>query len=211
MLALQHIRDDGPVSSRNSTKGALVQETFEVFRDLNGNALELRRAIIDENFVRKKAFHTRRTVWNSIKHRYLVAAPEWVVPALSSATEAGLQSAEFLSLAYLYYVLRDRITYEFVVGPLWERWQAGQTRLTRSDALVFLHTYADREDRIKKWHETTRKMRLSLTFVAGRFWPATRDTDTDDSAPCHCLRNRLSPVGDPMGRRQPRTGHSPIA
>jgi hypothetical protein len=56
LVTIQEIRDTGPLSSRNTSKGALVQETFS--------------------------------------------------------------SVDFLSLAYLYYVLRDRAAFEFVIGPV---------------------------------------------------------------------------------------------
>jgi hypothetical protein len=162
LTVLQSIRDTGPVTSRNTSKGALVQEVYQVFRPEPGRTLEVeavRTSILEQNIIHKTSYATRKKVWDAIKHRYLAIAPDWVGPALSNASQHGLQSPEFLSLAYLYYALRDRLTYEFVTGPIRERWQQQVTSLNRGDFLTMLDNLADLEPQIKKWRETTRHPR----------------------------------------------------
>lgn len=170
LAAIQRIRDTGPISSRNTSKGALVQETFTAFKAADGqiNAPDLKHLILVENVVHKTSYETRREIWNAIKRRYLSVCPQWIGCALAAATEKGIQSADFLSLAYLYYALRDRATFEFVIGPVWDKWLQGVTSIDTSDFLVFLERQAEESPQIKKWREVTRRRLASMTLAALR-------------------------------------------
>ena len=69
---------------------------------------------------------------------------------MSQATAYGTQSPEFLSLAYLYFTLRDRLTFQFVTEFIWPTWQKGSTRLTNRDAMRFIRDLAD-DDQAVFW------------------------------------------------------------
>lgn len=168
--ALRDIRDRTPYSTRNTTKGALVKETFKFFRAVREGLplYEARKAIIEDNILNKTTFETRRAILKSLNIRYLSICPEWVSASLAEATSMGIHSPEFLSLAYLYYVLRDRITYEFVVGPVWTRWKNGLTNISSEDFLRFMDELAEREKHIKNWHESSRRKLASNTLSALR-------------------------------------------
>jgi hypothetical protein len=171
LAAIQSIRDTGPISSRNTSKGALVQETFTVFKaaDNQIRASDLKHLILTENVVHKTSYQTRRKIWNAIEHRYLSTCPQWIGRAVAAATEKGVQSADFLSLAYLYFALRDRVTFEFIVGPVWDKWQQGVTSIDPGDFLAFLERLAQEEaPHIKKWREVTRLRLASMTLAALR-------------------------------------------
>lgn len=164
------IRDVLPYSARNSSKGALVKETFAVFSAVRkGIPLDsLRHAILHGEIFLKTSYETRKSIWKLLRYRYLSVCPEWISSSLASATESGIHTADFLSLAYLYYALRDRLTYEFIVGPVWKKWQAGITSIDRNDFLFFLNQISDEQPQIKKWRESTRKKLASNALSAMR-------------------------------------------
>lgn len=164
------IKDSSPYSARNSSKGALVKETFAVFNAVRkGLTLDfLRQAILHGEIFLKTSYETRKSIWKLLRYRYLSVCPEWITSSLASATEKGIHSSDFLSLAYLYYVVRDRLTYEFIVGPVWEKWQSGVTSIDRNDFLFFLNQISEEQPQIKKWRESTRKKLASNALSAMR-------------------------------------------
>jgi hypothetical protein len=164
---LAQIRDTSPISSRNSSKGALIQETYAVFNAVHqGLALsEIRSAILQGSIVPKTAYSTRERIWNAISHRYLSNCPNWVGYSLASATTQGMYSSPYLSLAYLYFSLRDRLVFDFVTGPVWEKWQHQTTVINRGDLLSFLTEKAEESPQIHKWRDSTR-IRLASTILA---------------------------------------------
>lgn len=164
---IAEVRDMGPISSRNTSKGALIQETFHIFNVINAgiDVSEVKQRILVENVLHKTSYETRRKIWNAIGHRYLAVCPQWAGQALAAASQNGVQSPEFLSLAYLYFVLRDRLTFEFIVGPVWNSWQQGVTSVSNEDFFAFLEKLAADAPAVKKWRETTR-VRLSQMTLA---------------------------------------------
>jgi hypothetical protein len=167
---LSDARDRSPFSSRNTSKGALVEESHAVFSAINKGlpASEARKAILEGKIFRKTSYETRRKVANAISHRYFWRDSEWSVQCLAKATEAGARSPGFLSLAYLYYALRDRLTFEFVVGPVWEKWRNQSTSVSQAEVLLFLGAQADKEAQMKKWRESVRVKMASNTLTALR-------------------------------------------
>lgn len=144
-----------------------VHTTFKAVRE--GLApTEVRKAILEGELIAKPTFHTRRMVANCIVHRYLWEGSDWCAESLAQATAHGPNTPQFLSLAYLYYALRDRLTFEFVTGPVWERWRNRSTALTQADLLSFLEKKSEEEPHIRKWRESTRKKVAQSTIVALR-------------------------------------------
>jgi hypothetical protein len=170
LVGLSDVRDRSPFSSRNTSKGALVEEIFGVFQAVRkGLPLEnVRKSILDGAILRKSSFETRRKIMNAVSHRYFWPQSEWTVRNLAEATEAGVRSPAFVSLAYLYYALRDRLTFEFIVGPVWERWRNRSTSLSSAEFLAFLEEQSINEPLIKKWRESTRNKLASNALTALR-------------------------------------------
>jgi len=164
---LSNIRDKSPVSSRNTTKSALLKEVFSVFEAVEGGLPlnEVRKAIVNGKIFQKTSFETRRKIGDLIFHRYLGTSQEWIGHALAKATLKGSQSPEFQSLAYLYFCLRDRLVFDFVTGPLWEKWLEKSSNLTKSDFLAFLEKQAEVWPQINRWRESTRD-RLAFSDLA---------------------------------------------
>jgi len=157
-------------SSLNSSKGAVVNETFSLFKALDTpfNLNDLRRKVLDGDVFQKGSIETRKSIWKALRHRYLIVAPEWIAASLVRSTGFGIHSSEFLSLAYLYYAFSDRLTLEFILGPVWEKWQAGVTTLDRCDFLVFLETLVAKHPEIQRWNDSTKKKLASQALSALR-------------------------------------------
>lgn len=167
---LSQARDRSPFSSRNTSKGALVAETHALFSAINKGLSPdgARNAVLEGGILRKSSFETRRKIVDAISHRYYWPHSAWSQQCLAAETENGIRSPGFLSLAYLYYALRDRLTFEFVVGPLWGKWKNQSTSVSQAEMLAFLEDQASHEEQIKKWRESTRIKLASNTLTALR-------------------------------------------
>ena len=72
-------------------------------------------------------------VWASLHHRYLTHRIPWIISALADALSHGEQSPEFISLLYLHYALRDRLTFDFITEVLSGRKGTQTTRRSAHD------------------------------------------------------------------------------
>jgi hypothetical protein len=170
LRVLSQIRDSSPASSRNTSKGALVKETYAVFSAVHAGMplSSVRQAILNAEVFQKTSYETRRKIWNALHHRYLLVCSKWIGQTLAAATREGRQSSEYLSLVYFYFALRDRLTFDFVTGPVWEKWTQKVTVLEQRDFLAFLEQQAETFPHIKKWRESTRHRLASANLTALR-------------------------------------------
>jgi hypothetical protein len=170
LRTLEKIREVGPYSSRNASKGAMLQELYQIAISLPDRMTkeELKRFIFIENRLNKVTYENRKAIWNRLNYRYFSVCPEWVGTALANEARGGNQSPGFLSLAYLYYVLRDRLTYEFVTGPVWDKWRRGTTDIAAGDFYSFQAILAESAAEVGKWSEKTRGKLGSITLTALR-------------------------------------------
>ena len=170
LRSLKEIRDVGPYSSRNASKGALIQETFNLFKPLNNqiDIANLKKEVMVDNCLHKASYETRRRIWNDIYYRYLYISPLWVGRSVASATSKGISSPEFLSLVYLYYSLRDRLTFEFITEVVWNKWGDQVTLIDSNDVMRFLEENSLEHPEIRKWQDTTHKKLRSNVLSALR-------------------------------------------
>lgn len=164
---LRQIRDTSPISSRNTSKGALVNETYALFNGIYmGMPLaDARQAILEAGIVRKTSHETRRKIWDAIRHRYLKVYPHWIAYSLAEASQFGPESSEYLSLSYLYFILRDRLVFSIVTELIWDKWQQQTTTIERGDVIQLLEKIAEDHPQIKRWRESTR-LRLASSILA---------------------------------------------
>ena len=167
---LRSVRDKSPLSARNSSKGALVREVYTIFQAVsNGLSVEnLRQTVVEGTLLLHSSYETRRSIWNHINRRYFAFNNEWVVRSLAEASKEGMNSPSFLSLAYLYFVLRDRLTFKFVTGPLWERWKDRITPIDKGDFLSFLGRESQEYSIIDRWYDSTKRKLASNMLSALR-------------------------------------------
>jgi len=165
--SLRFVRDKSALSARNSSKGALINEVSTIFQAIsNGLPVEkIRRSILDGELVLHSSYETRRSIWNHINRRYLSFNNNWVIESLAEATKDGINSPSFLSLAYLYYVLRDKLTYKFVTGPLWERWNSHIVGIDRGNVIDYLEEESKSSPVIDKWYDST-KWKLASNMLS---------------------------------------------
>ena len=161
------IRDIGTYSARNTSKGALLDESYEIIRALaSGLALEqVREQAHGGSILRQKARLSRTTIWERVHFRLLAHEWPWVVDALGTAHASGRYSPEFVSLVYLLYCLRDHLTFNFITQWIWPRWNAGQPAISPDDLLDYLDGASETQEQIRRWSESSRR-RLSTSILA---------------------------------------------
>lgn len=164
------VRDSGPYSARNSSKGALVGEAGRIFAALgeSHSIEEVKRAAIDGQILAQRSRSTRERIWHALHHRYLSHHLQWMISDLVAAGSRGVEEPEFLSLLYLHYALRDRLTYDFATGFIYSQFDAGRTAVFRDDLLNLMDAAQD-QPQIRAW---TQKSRVKL---AGSILSALRD------------------------------------
>ncbi len=163
-------RDLGPLSSRNSSKGALVAESHAVFRALASGLTigEVRARCLGGRLLRQPAQETRQRIWEALQWRFFEwNPPAWILQDLMDASQTDLTSPRFVGIVFLHSVRRDRLAFGFVTEKLWSLRRNGVRDVDRSDVMDFLAENIDRQP--AKWRESTRLK------VAGNVLSALRD------------------------------------
>jgi len=165
-------RDSGPVSTRATSKGALLEEARAVFSAIGSGATieQARAACFTGELLRQSAHHSRHRIWEALHWRYFTWNPSARVLAdLGRAARNEADPLEFTGLAYLHYARRDRLTFDLVTRKLWAAWGKGERAISRDDVLDFLSEYEAHEAAVRRWRESTRKK------LAGNVLSALRD------------------------------------
>jgi len=155
---LMQIRQNGKYSSTNLIRGSMINEMFVIFSEYlkNNDHQILRDQVMVENIIHKNSFHQRQNVWWIFGHRYL-SCPSWIVQDIASSTNNGVNSPDFVSLAYLYYMYRERLAYDFVTEFVWPHWQKKSTSIGKNDVFQFFEDKSKDVPAIDQWSETTLK------------------------------------------------------
>jgi len=97
------IRDDGPYSARNSSKGALIDEAGRVFTAIqNGLSVdEVREQAINGVLLSQRSSQNRKRIWTSIQQRYLVSDFAWLTSLVAEKCSESPHGQTFVSLLYL--------------------------------------------------------------------------------------------------------------
>ena len=164
------LRDTGPYSSRNTTKGALLAETAAVVGALSSGLSidEVRVRVLDGLLIPQRTRVSRERVWQTLHYRALGHGVAWVLEALEAAYRIGPHSPEFVSLLYLLYALRDRLSFDVVTSLIWQRWLDRSLRVTRADVMVFLDELAQAEPQIPRWSLSSREKLSGSILTAAR-------------------------------------------
>jgi len=168
---LAQLRDVGAFSSRNTSKGALLNEAFLLFKTMRENGptvAELRESALRGQAFPRASFENRQRIWDCIHYRYFAPGIPWVSTSLAAATAQGVGSPDFASLAYLYFSLRDHLTFALVTEVLWERWRVRSLAISVADVLEFLDGDSKNNPAIKKWSPSTRTKVAQSTLAALR-------------------------------------------
>jgi len=166
MASLPEIRDKGSFTARYSSKGALLNEQFTIINAIKeGTSVEdLRDKIKKREILTHRSYSNRITVWNHLNRRCF-SLGDWVINSFIKASDAGPDSTEFRSLAYLYYVIRDRLTYSIVTDLVWEFWNNKRVNIEANDILEKIYEYSEKHEAISSWKESTTQ-KLSRSIIA---------------------------------------------
>jgi len=154
---LTQIRQNGKYSSTNLIRGSMINEMFVIFSEYlkNNDQKILRDRVMIDNIIHKNSFHQRQNVWWIFDQRYL-SCPSWIVENIAGSTKNGIQSQDFVSLAYLYYMFCERLAYDFVTEFMWPRWQNKSTSVGKNEVFQFFVDKSKEIPAINQWSETTK-------------------------------------------------------
>ena len=166
IYSLNNIRDLGVITSTLSSKGPLIEESSLIFQshDERYTIHDFRNEVVHGQILPHASYHTRRTIWNHIYKRYFKHGNEWVIQSLIESTKAGKDSVDFLSLLYLYYVLRDRFTFMFITERLWSIWDSKTISIGTEDVREYLEEISEDFIEVTHWREST-KIKLAHNTV----------------------------------------------
>ncbi len=146
------IRQHDQYSLRNTIRAGCVHECWLFFNELAKGAAseEVRRDLADGVILGNYAYSTRRALWKIFRTRYLNISSPWVRSELISASQHGPESPEFISLLYLYFILRDKLAFEFVVDVIWAKWLAHDLAIGSEDCSRFFIQLSQGNDSLPK-------------------------------------------------------------
>jgi hypothetical protein len=146
------IREHDHYSLRNTIRAGCINECWLFFNELaNGAGSEkIRRDLADGVILGKYAYSTRMALWKIFRTRYLNISDPWVRSELVSASQHGPESPEFISLLYLYFVLRDRFAFEFVTDVVWGKWLAHDLAIGSEDCSRFFMQLSQKNESLPK-------------------------------------------------------------
>ncbi|EMR73245.1 Putative inner membrane protein (DUF1819) [Thaumarchaeota archaeon SCGC AB-539-E09] len=168
--SLANIRDVGVLTSTLSSKGPLIDELYLILQAYNErkNIRDFRDEVVHGQILPHTSYHTRRTIWNHIFKRYFKHGNEWIIQSLKESAKTGKNSVEFLSLHYLYYVLRDRFTFMFITERLWSIWDRKTISIGTKDVREFLEEISEDFIEVTHWRESTKR-----NLVQNTIWSLT--------------------------------------
>lgn len=142
------IREHDRYSFRNTIRAGCIHECWlflnELSKDVNGE--KVRRDLADGVLLGKYARSTRMALWKIFRTRYFNISCPWVRSELILASQYGPESPEFVSLLYLYFILRDKLAFEFVVEAVWTKWLAHDLTIGSEDSSRFFMKLSQKND-----------------------------------------------------------------
>lgn len=153
---LVHIRKKSVYSSTNLIRGALLNEMHLTFQEYAKDSDEkyIQKRILHDNIIHKNSFYNRENAWRIYYQRYNVC-PDWIKNTLAQAAAHGPKSMEFASLAYLYYILHERLVYDFIIEDIWNRWMNKAVSIETKDAQNFILSKRNEIPQLSSWSEST--------------------------------------------------------
>ena len=138
---------------------------FSAMRERSPSIKDLRETALRGQIFPGASFENRQRIWDCLHYRYFAPDLSWITASLAAATTAGGGSPDFLSLAYLYFALRDRLTFDLVTRLIWERWRVRSLAFSVADALAFLDRESENHPNARKWRPSTRT-KLAQSILA---------------------------------------------
>lgn len=142
------LREHDRYSFRNTIRAGCIHESWLFLNELAKGAPseKVRTDLADGTLLGKYAYSTRMGLWKIFRTRYFNMACPWVRSELISASQYGPESPEFISLLYLYFIMRDRLAFEFVVETIWTKWQLHDIVIGTEDCSRFFMKLSEKYD-----------------------------------------------------------------
>jgi hypothetical protein len=149
----------------------LIEEASRIFAALGRgySMARIRDQVLSGVLLTQRSRQNRKRIWTLMRWRYLDQRTPWLLSMLSDACASGERCHEFVSLLYLVYALRDRLTFDFVTNVLPSKDYQARPVISRNDVLDLLNQAAGRQPQIERWTESTR------IKLAGSILTALRD------------------------------------
>ncbi|MFH1488133.1 MAG: BrxA family protein [Pseudomonadota bacterium] len=146
------IREHDHYSFRNTIRAGCIHECWLFFNELakGAGSDNVRRDLADGAILGKYAYSTRMALWKIFRTRYFNISDPWVRSELILATHFGPESPEFISLLCLYFLLRDKLAFEFVTDVVWEKWLTHDLSIGSEDCSRFLTRLSQKIDSLPK-------------------------------------------------------------
>lgn len=154
-------------SLRNTSRAGCIDEFYLLFQLLNKtkDVKEVRRMLMDNEILGHFTYYTRLTIWKLFSARYLSIEDKWVIDELSASTSNPKQSNEFNSLLYLYFIVRDRFAFEFVVKVIFKKYSNSSFSIDLADIYTFFDELSLENDAFNKMTNSSKKKLLSNTLT----------------------------------------------
>jgi hypothetical protein len=151
-IIMTDIREHDRYSFRNTIRAGCIHECWIFFNELakDADSRRVRRHLAEGVILGKYAYSTRLALWKIFRTRYLNIADPWVQSELISASQNGPEAPEFISLLYLYFILRDRMAFELVVDTIWAKWLANDLAIGSEDCSRLFMKLSNESDSLPK-------------------------------------------------------------
>lgn len=160
------IRQHDKYIPRNTARAGCIDEYWLLFGEIakSRDIGKVRQDLLDGVILGNYAFNTRYTLWKVFRTRYLTIPDPWVMNELVSASQRGPQSPEFVSLLYLYFILRDKLAFDFVTETVWDKWQKNDLLLQTVNFGRFFDDLSQEYTDLQKITASTKKKLISNTL-----------------------------------------------
>ncbi|WP_313558818.1 BrxA family protein [Ruminiclostridium cellobioparum] len=155
------------------TVGTILPETkiiLNKYLELK-DLVSLKKELVENNLILKASKRRIENIFNEIKRRYLKEQLSGYSDSQLLHLLEKVKSEAVVDLVlYYHFCKEEKIVYEFITGPVHERYSQGYLGITTDESLLFLQELANENDEVGKWSERTFKdMKISLISVLRDF------------------------------------------
>lgn len=163
---MSHIREHDQYIPRNTVRAGCINEYWLFLNEIrkHENFEIVRKSLLEGLILTNYAYNTRYTLWKVFRTRYLMIPDPWVIDELLLASKNSPQSPEFVSLLYLYFIMRDKLAFDFVTERVWNKWQKHDLLLQSVDFGRFFDEISLEHRDLLKITASTKKKLISNTI-----------------------------------------------
>jgi hypothetical protein len=144
-----------------SGKSAMLEETFAVLAELDRGhtVVEIKNMVLQEDLLGKLTASTRKSMWDHLHTRYLVAQPRAATLARMVTRSTDRRAA----LLVLFYELCRSlpVLHDAVLGCVYPRYAAGYSTIGKADLQQHFDRLSDQHPEIGEWSPQTREKVVS--------------------------------------------------